>query len=118
MAIDLGDPIAKRTAMSRTSIHPDLAGAMNPKAIGERLVLLRTAFGLRSSEVADLLGVDRAYYNRFEHGKRMVSDSVAVLLVDRFGVTLDWLILGRSNTLTVDLAEKLRAAMDEPPPVG
>lgn len=82
---------------------------MYPDRIGERLRILREAFGLGKAEMADLLGIERTYWSRFENGKRAVSDEVAYLLTDRFGVTLDWLILGRWDRLPLDVAEKMRS---------
>lgn len=93
------------------SIVPkDVAAEMRPERIGYRLGLLREALGYEKSEMADKLGIERTYWSRFEGGKRQVSDSVAALLVSRFGVTLDFLILGRWGNLPLDLAEKLREA--------
>ncbi|PRX33967.1 Transcriptional regulator, contains XRE-family HTH domain [Meinhardsimonia xiamenensis] len=81
---------------------------MSPEQIGRRLALLRRALGLRPSEMADLLGIPRTYWSRFEGGKRAISDTVAALLVEKFGVTLDFIILGRWDKLPLDLAERMR----------
>ena len=83
---------------------------MWPDKIGERLRLIRLAFGLKPSEIADMLGVERTYWSRFEGGKRAPSDELAYLMTDRFGVTLDFLILGKWDRLPLDVAEKLRKA--------
>lgn len=91
-------------------LPPEMASEMRPERIGYRLRLLREAHGMKPAEIADALGIERTYWSRFENGNRAVSDSVAALLVDRFGVTLDFLILGRWDKLPFDLAEKLRAA--------
>ena len=82
---------------------------MRPERIGHRMMLLRTAVGMKPAEMADALGIERTYWSRFEGGKRPLSDTVAALLVDRFGVTLDFLILGRWDRLPFELAEKMRA---------
>ena len=82
---------------------------MQKERIGARLRTLRLSLGLKPSEIADMLGIERTYWSRFEGGKRPVSDDLAVLLVVRFGVTLDWLILGRLDKLPFDLAERLRS---------
>ena len=81
---------------------------MEPKSIGTRLRLVREAFGLKPSEVSDLLGIERTYWSRFEGGHRKLTNEVAFLIVDRFGVTLDFLFLGRWESLRFDVAEKLR----------
>lgn len=85
-----------------------LSNEMRPERIGYRLSLLRRAVGMSKSEIADSLGVERTYWSRFENGKRPVSENVAALLVDRYGVTLDFLILNRWGGLSVDMAKKLR----------
>jgi len=85
------------------------ASEMRPEKIGHRLYLLREALGMKPSEIADYLGIERTYWSRFEGGKRAISDVVAALLVERFGVTLDFLILGRWDRLPLDLAEKMRS---------
>ncbi len=82
---------------------------MLPENIGRRMALLREAHGLKPSEMADMLGIERTYWTRFEKGNRAINDEVAYLLVERFGVTLDWLILGRWGSLTLDISNKLRA---------
>lgn len=72
--------------------------------------LIREAYGLKPAEIADMLGIERTYWSRFEGGRRPINDEVAYLLVDRFKVTLDFLMLGRWETLRLDVAEKLREA--------
>lgn len=86
-----------------------MAAEMRPERIGDRLRVLREAHGLKPSEISDMLGIERTYWSRFEGGKRAVTEPVAALLVSRFGITLDWLILGRWDKLPFDLAQKLRA---------
>jgi DNA-binding XRE family transcriptional regulator len=86
---------------------------MTPEAVGERLTMLREAFDLKKSEIADLLEIERTYWSRFEGGKRVIPLPIAYLLVERFGVTLDWIILGRWDTLTFELRERLRATHSE-----
>jgi hypothetical protein len=56
---------------------------MYPDRIGQRMKLIREAWGLKPAEVA-------------------------YLLTDRFGVTLDFLLLGKWDKLPLDVAEKLR----------
>ena len=83
---------------------------MRPENIGRRMRLIRLAFNMKPAEIADFLEIERTYWSRFEGGRRPPSDEVAYLLVDRFGVTLDWLILGRWDKLSLDVATKLRDA--------
>lgn len=90
------------------ALSDSLRHEMTPDRIGHRLMLLREALDLKPSEIADMLGLERTYWSRFEGGKRAITESVAAILVERFGVTLDFIILGRWDKLPLDLAEKMR----------
>lgn len=92
-----------------TNLPEDVLMEMRPEKIGLRLALLRESKGLKPSEMADLLDIERTYWSRFEGGKRALSDAVAALLVVKFNVTLDFLLLGRWDKLPLDVAEELRA---------
>jgi plasmid maintenance system antidote protein VapI len=87
---------------------------MRPERIGHRLKVLREALGLQSAEMADALGIERTYWSRFENGRRPITEACAALLVDRFGVTLDFIILGRWDKLPFDLAQRMRAVEADP----
>ena len=89
-------------------ISAQLLAEMRPERIGERLALLRRALGYSSGEMADTLGIERTYWSRFENGRRALNDTTAALLVERYGVSLDFLILGKWDKLPMDLAHKMR----------
>jgi transcriptional regulator with XRE-family HTH domain len=55
-----------------------------------------------------MLGIERTYWSRHENGRRSISLEVAALLVDRFGVTLDFIYLGHWAGVPFDLAQKMR----------
>ncbi|WP_224826265.1 helix-turn-helix transcriptional regulator [Cognatishimia sp. MH4019] len=94
-------------------IDANLMFEMRPEQIGHRLKLLRTALKMSPSEISDRLSIPRTYWSRFEGGKRPITDQVAALLVQRYGVTLDFLILGKWDKLPVDLAEQMRTVEAE-----
>jgi transcriptional regulator with XRE-family HTH domain len=94
------------------AIESRIPREMYPDRIGERLRIIREAYELKPAEIADLLDIERTYWSRFEGGKRAVSDEVAYLLTERFGVTLDFLLLGKWDKLPLDVATKLRAVTD------
>jgi len=98
---------------SENLVPKAMLSEMRPERIGHRLMLLRTAVGMTPSEIADKLGIERTYWSRFENGKRPITETVAALLVDRFGVTLDFLILGRWDRLPFELAQKMRAVEEK-----
>lgn len=95
-------------AMSRNAINTD---DMSPASIGRRLELIRVAHGLSKSEIADMLGIDRTHWSRFEGGQRAIPYDKASRLVDRFGVSLDFIILGRWRGMDVEVADRLRASL-------
>ena len=109
--------VIRHSATMATQKIPQLSEAtrneMTPERIGYRLMLLREALGLRPAEIADILDIERTYWSRFEGGKRAITEGVAAILVERFGVTLDFLILGRWDRLPVDLSEKMRTVAAE-----
>lgn len=80
---------------------------MYPAEIGKRMSRLRRAYGMKPAEIADMLEIDRPAWTRFEKGNRPISDEAAWKLVQRFDVTLDWLILGKMDKLPFDVREKL-----------
>jgi plasmid maintenance system antidote protein VapI len=92
----------------RDKLKSSTIAEMRPERIGHRLYLLRMAMGLKPSEISDMLGIERTYWSRFEGGKRPITESFAALLVEEFGVTLDFLILGRWDKLPTDLSLKMR----------
>lgn len=112
-----------RTFPPMAEIQPKLVSdavveAMRPENIGQRLMLLRMALGFKKSEMADHMGINRVYWYRFESGDRPITNHAAAILYERYGVTLDWLILGRAHTLPVELADRIRAAEQQLQSVG
>lgn len=102
---------AQITGMPNTqaiTLPDDLREAMRPENIGYRLRLIREAHGLKPAQISDMLGIERTYWSRFEGGKRAITEPVAAMLVDRFGVSLDFIILGKWDKLPLDLAQKMR----------
>jgi plasmid maintenance system antidote protein VapI len=100
--------LARMATAPKTRLSPATLEQMKPERIGHRLQLLREALGLKPSEIADMLDMERTYWSRFENGNRAITDAAAALLVERFGVSLDFLILGRWDRLPMELAEKMR----------
>lgn len=87
--------------------------AMAADQTGRRLWALREALGLKKSEMADQLGIERTYWSRFEGGRRQISLDVAATICQNFPVTMDWLILGRTDTLPPDMAQKIRPLLNK-----
>lgn len=92
-------------------LSPGLRSEMRADKIGPRLELLRTALGMSASEISSRLDIPQTYWSRFENGKRPITETIAAALVERYGVTLDFLILGRWDKLPADLADRMRNIM-------
>lgn len=58
----------------------------------ERLKQLRTDAGMTQRDIAQMLGVDRTTYVKYENGSSDPSTATLIRLADYFGVTVDYLI--------------------------
>lgn len=77
------------------------------EAVGARVRLLRQALDLKLSQFADENGFARNAVSNWETGRQRPSFRDAKVIVDRYGVTLDWLYFGRRHTLRYDVASLL-----------
>ena len=78
----------------------------NTKASGARIRELRLAKKLDQIEVAELLNVSHGYISRIESGKKGCSVDLMIQIFEIFGTSLDYLILGRSDTIWTVMVEK------------
>lgn len=76
--------------------------------IGKRLRRFREKTGLSQAEFADLHGFNRGRYNHWETGARRIPIEQAALLEKTYGLTLDFIYLGRSHTLPISVATSLQ----------
>lgn len=84
--------------------------------VGARLRGLREALGQSAKDFATSLGVAQNTWSQWETGKRM-ADLIAMSRVwEMTGATLDYIYLGRTDTLPLDLAQRLRAGMNQERP--
>ena len=77
------------------------------KRSGERIRQLRIQNGFTQEKIANALNIDQSYYGRIETGKRGCPVELFVQLSDFFGVSLDYLILGKSSS---DSSKRVNAA--------
>lgn len=82
------------------------------KRCGERIRQLRMQSGFTQLKTADALNIDQSFYGRIEAGKRGCSVELFIQLSDLFGVSLDYLILGRSNNGPVKESDMLQLKSD------
>ena len=86
---------------------------MDAEQVGARLRVMREALGLRASEISDQIGMNRAYWSRFENGKRVLTLDMAYKICKAYPVTLDYLFLGRVHSLRADIASKILPLLNE-----
>lgn len=65
--------------------------------IGERIALLRKRQGMTQEQLADVLGTTRQAVSKWEAGKSTPDIDYAVLMGEYFGVSMDYLILGKDT---------------------
>ena len=78
------------------------------KKRGKCIRQLRIQCGYTQEEFAKTLNVDRSTLSRIESGKRSCSLDLLIQLSELLGVTLDYLILGKSALLTDEKAHLKR----------
>lgn len=71
---------------------------------GERIHQLRLQAGYTQSELASKLNIDRSFLSHIESGKRGCSVDLLVQFSKLFGVSLDYLALGKD---TFSMREKI-----------
>lgn len=85
----------------------------NPRsleAISGRLIVLRRTVGMSQGEFAAAAGIAANTYNQYEKAKSRPELDKAIMICDRFQVTLDWLYFGDPAGLPFQIADRLRAA--------
>ncbi|WP_153214461.1 helix-turn-helix transcriptional regulator [Tritonibacter litoralis] len=75
--------------------------------IANRLRLLREHYNLPSKNFAEQAQVSAKSYSQWESGDFRISLDGALAICARFGVTLDFIYLGRIDTLPYSLALRL-----------
>lgn len=72
------------------------------KQSGERIRQLRIKNGYTQEKLAHNLNIDRSFYSRIESGQKGCSVDLLVRLSDCFQVSLDYLVLGKTQE-TIDV---------------
>lgn len=73
--------------------------------IGARIAVLRGYLDLNRPDFAKANGFTPSQLANWEYGLRRISPDAAIRLVERYGVTLDWIYLGRASALPQNLAK-------------
>jgi transcriptional regulator with XRE-family HTH domain len=82
---------------------------MKNSVIARRLIRTRRALGCETQRaLTDEIGIASNQYNIFESGHRRISLGIALLIYERFGISLDWIYCGDASGLPASLQKKLR----------
>ena len=75
--------------------------------IGQNLKRLREDRGIKQNEIADLIGMHRSNYSKFESGQREISIAAIDKIANYFNMTIDELVhLGNAIPKEVSLEDK------------
>jgi len=87
--------------------HHTIPPEIRPKRVGARLLALKNAWGITSTEVCHALNIDRSAYTKYEKGERALPPYVAFQFSEYYGITLDYLLVGKDEHLTLEVARRL-----------
>lgn len=108
---EIGFHVQRTDLLSMSKVdHNSLPREMRPDKVGQRLALLRESMDLSKTDVCNRLGIDRSAYTKYESGGRALPPGTAYQLADLFGVDLDFLYLGRTRGLPLDVADRIGLA--------
>lgn len=77
------------------------------RAIGARIVQTREAMEMSAADFAKFLGLGSNTLSNYEVGYRRPDLDKAILMVQKTGITLDWIYLGDRSGLPHRIASKL-----------
>lgn len=81
--------------------------------MGERFAKLRIANGFTQSQAAEAVGITETQCGKIERGKSSMRLSTAVKFAQLYGVTLDYLLLGRTSETYAKIIYELDGMPDE-----
>ena len=93
------------------SSYPD---ACRNVAVGRRLSNLRHALGLTQRQLAASLNITGPRWANYEVGTSRIPVDIALRLVEKWEVSLDWIYYGNGAIMPKPLLRKIKAAAKEP----
>lgn len=78
-------------------------------SVAARLRAMREALGLKKSELADAIGLDRSSYTKIEKGEKPLLPKDAYRIFTLYGVDMNFLYLGQVGGVPVSLSKRLTA---------
>jgi transcriptional regulator with XRE-family HTH domain len=82
-------------------------------AVGQRLSRLRHALELTQRQLADILDITGPRWANYELGTSRIPVDVALRLVERWAVSLDWIYYGNGGAMPKQLLERIGAVTNE-----
>lgn len=88
---------------------------MDYKRLGERIREERLRLRLTQAQLAEAIDISDTYMGAIERGERGLSLDTLVLLVERLGVTVDYLLADSVSDTDPNILEQFKQIMDGQP---
>lgn len=88
---------------------------MDYKRLGERIREERLHLRLTQAQLAEAIDISDTYMGAIERGERGLSLDTLVLLVERLGVTVDYLLADSVSDTDSNILEQFKQIMDGQP---
>jgi transcriptional regulator with XRE-family HTH domain len=91
---------------------PDASSFLNAcrdVAVGRRLSHLRHALGLTQRQLAEILNITGPRWANYEVGTSRIPVDIALRLVEKWEVSLDWMYYGNEAMMPKQLLEAIKA---------
>lgn len=113
----LAEPLYCATGLGRLASSPmpqaKISQIQHQEAVAGRLKQIAPALGMQAKDVAAKLGVSPQRFNGWINGPHGIPPFYLAELCRVLPVTADWLLLGETRTLSVDMAERLAQVSEE-----
>lgn len=73
--------------------------------VKDRIIAIRKSLGLTQREISKGIYVCQSYYANIEQGSRLVNDRVIALLCSQYGVSKEYLLTGKGDMFSGNLAD-------------
>ena len=88
---------------------------MDYKRLGKRIREERTCLNLTQSELAETIDISTTYMGSIERGERSLTLDTLIRLVNRLGVTIDYLLSDSVSDSYNNILEQFKQIIDQQP---
>ena len=88
---------------------------MDYKRLGERISEERLRLNLTQAQLAEAVDISDTYMGAIERGERSLTLDTLVRLVNRLGVTVDYLLSDSVSDSDANIMEQVKQIMDQQP---